>query len=1442
MNSGVIIIEMIVMLFPILFLCHRSNCINLGKSERQKQVAMPFIAAIYSLLACVFAGKIRQWIYSTVMAIPVLLYRLGQLIHMEGAFKGIAAGILAFLKAINWDLWLTYVIVFIVLLLFIELKRIALRIIKKLFSEDESKGSGLYETFYTINQQNGGMCLKEEFVDVRKFFKVAYYAGTAISCILMIVSSYLIFEGNSSGYFYPVYTIILLGEIYFFLNGMTKREYNSHFLGEDDDADSITNYVLLRNALRKIFPDKLLDEGTSINSTLAYDLSNEDALNKLEQNEDSVISTFAKFYKGKLKKGLDLDQNYMCSSMELLMGKSVLFNNPFYSDLIPYAFYPMNRKLLEHKKVLIVLGRHGIEDEIEDWIQQGVKSVTNIPYFWNIGTLTEEEFDGDIGILRRADVTNINIQEENAQFLQQVEFVVIIEPGKLITTAQIGLNMLIKKCRENEPEKDITFCMCDKNSDGLLDAMSHILLTSLEEVSATNKHKGTVSHMCWKVDEEHLQHRLVPNISKYLGVGTELSFAALKYQIKKARWYGGETFPVVDMNWISKQYYFDLMKYAGLPTSQELMDQKFITSANYWGAPIEKNSFITVEDEKFNIFEALRNFSTRTTSQGFVNIISPQYLLRDYMADNASIFETDAKAIPNIAADYAKTARNTTLGILLLLSMECVSENKIKKEFSLLGLEVYDLEKQLWFEIYKCFAGADAISGLPENYMEAVEAVSERKITVNGAVIGRDNITATSKYNYNTGTQESVYIINEEAFIQALIGDLKSASYVAEDEIELKNYLGSELLGQIYQKYLPGQFLTLGGKYYEMRYLTSGGEIIVRRAADHIDNRYTYRQIREYCISAIRKSNLIGDRKNIADMRVYREYADITVDTPGYYRMFQNNDLANAAKVLYEGEKTGIPKRVYKNKEILYLRLPQLDGLTEEVKYTLTLLLNETFKSLFAENQAYIVALCKTEERADKDPMTYSIEATSEDFDESGIYIVEDSQLDLGLLEAVERNLDRIFEIICDYLQWHTEALERSKNPDSEEIAPIEFTEFTGPEKKEKKGLLGRIKEFISSLFKRKSKKSQPASEPPTEQTVEEPEIEKPIEQTAEETENLLLSNTAESESTDDDEEDIIEFEEPKSLKKVGQIIPYHERYFTLYGFDAEPAKIATNAALEYLEKCGFGDNRLQQAREGRFIAQMIDSGESIGQAGARHCDFCGREISGVEFDVLVDGRERCMECTRTAIKTEKEFIDLYGEVKRNMESLFSIKINAGIKVQMVNAKKLHKRIKKSFVPTKASDARVLGVAIKDKDGFSLLIENGAPRMQSMLTIAHELTHIWQYVNWNPKQIQKKYGEKLELEIYEGMAKWSEIQYAYLINEPIVAKREEIITSYRNDEYGRGFLRYAANYRITEGSILTGASPFMNVEEPLALEFCGEILNPAITAARKEREKDDEKK
>ncbi|HZK39159.1 MAG TPA: hypothetical protein VFD23_03265, partial [Clostridia bacterium] len=92
---------------------------------------------------------------------------------------------------------------------------------------------------------------------------------------------------------------------------------------------------------------------------------------------------------------------------------------------------------------------------------------------------------------------------------------------------------------------------------------------------------------------------------------------------------------------------------------------------------------------------------------------------------------------------------------------------------------------------------------------------------------------------------------------------------------------------------------------------------------------------------------------------------------------------------------------------------------------------------------------------------------------------------------------------------------------------------------------------------------------------------------------------------------------------------------------------------------------------------------------------------------------------------------------------------------------------------------------------------------------------IWQYLNWDDKKIILKYGKSNRLEVYEGMAKWGEIQYAMLINEIEIAKREEIVTRMRDDEYGKGFCRYIAKYPFSEGSYITKATPYMDKNNPL---------------------------
>lgn len=1498
---------MLIAILPFVLICLSAKKVNLSKPDRSKQFIMPLVAIIYVIVSMFLMKPLNNGIIALFGKLPILLGGL--------KFLGGAGSILSsLLGGLNIKFWAFFISNIIIISVYLSVKEICLFFINKFLKEDESDlHQKIAGCFYEFFPERNKWCLRDEYVQARSMFKTFFYGALILSSFLMVVSRFLYLFGLMKSIFYPVFGIIIVSEFYFYLDGLTRREYCNDVLGEDENAYKVVNYSLLRKFLRSVFGDKLISENTSINSEASYHLTTDDIINEFEQNEDQKIQNFGSFIEGLKNAGCSFDNNYLHSTVDMLNGKSVLFNNPFYNDLIPYAFYPMNRTLLAHQKVLVVLGRHAIEDDIKEWIEKGIESVTNIPFMWNVGVLDSHSKDLDIGIVTRSDVLDIEMHNANAEFLKKVSYVVIIEPSKLISTAQIGLNLLAKKCRTDD-DKNVVYCMCDKNCDGLVDAMSHILMVDITEVSATRKHQGTSSYMCWEADSDYLHHRLVPNISRYLGVGTELSFAALKNQVSKTTWYGGDAFPVVDMHWIDSQYYFDLTKYANLPVTQDSMNEFFRTSQNFWSAEVERDSYITVEDESFNMFEILRDFSTRTTDQGFINVISSDYLLKDYMADNASIFEADAKAIPYIVADHTRSNRNIILRLLLKMSTAPVSSKVLEKELSLLGVSIFDLKKQFWFEIFNCYSNVASICEISDDYKVAVNSVYSMPIQLGGINWKASVIKTEEKFNVENGEFETVYYVADKCFSSLCVADLRSASYVAEDEKGERYYLGSELSGHIYQKYLPGQFFTFAGKYYEMQYLTADNQILVRRAADHIMSRPSYRQIRDYTISGVRPSLKIGDVKDVEGMKIRKMFADICVSTPGYYRMERYNDFSTAKKIAFVGDGTSIPDRVYHNKEILCIELPEIEGkLNDNIRYTITVLFNEIFKTIFAENQAYICALTDDtfiDDNSEKKISSYSIKGDGYALERNVIYIVEDSQLDLGLTVAVERNLERILSIVHDYLDWHMDALEKSLNPPPEPKPHVKFTEQENVEQPKKKGIkaiIDKIKSFfnrliekIKNLFKRKDKKGKkPEEEPPTGETPEneiptgevptgetpEEEIptgEVPTGETPEEeipTGELPTGETPEEEiptdevpsgeipeeevhgedntsdstpdgiATDSDngssgtgtdnissflvemaDENIIFETEDEQVVEKGFVIarkPYHERYYLLFGRENEVAQIDVSGTLAYLTAMGLNRNSLKQAREGKKIAEYIERTFKPGKTDARYCDFCGAEIYGVEYETLADGRDRCINCGRTAIKTGEEFRKIFEDVKRNMESFYGIKINAGIKVEMVNAKKLHKRLKKAFIPTNNADGRILGVAISDKNGYTLMIENGSPRMASMMTMVHELTHIWQYINWNDKAIRQKYGN-LRLEVYEGMAKWAEIQYAYLINEPAVAKREEIITSCRDDEYGRGFIRYLCNYPFSLETVITKPTPFMNIETPLAPEYCGnvQVLTP----------------
>lgn len=564
-------------------------------------------------------------------------------------------------------------------------------------------------------------------------------------------------------------------------------------------------------------------------------------------------------------------------------------------------------------------------------------------------------------------------------FSVPVEFVIIIEPSRLMTTAQLGLRSLAQYCYREGGQ--LTYLSTDKNCDGLVDALSHVMMTSFEEVSPTNRHRGLSSFMSWETDEEYLQHRMLPNISRYLGMGTEFSFVALKNQIPETSWYGGEAFPVVDMRWIARQYYFELLHYANLPISQETMNEVFRVSANPWNAKVHDNSFLTVEDESYNIFESRRVFATRAQKQGFINIISSEYMLKEYMAQNEAIFNADPKAIPYLIADYARTNRNVALRLCMRMSCSSVTEQEVYQELTLIHADTSDLRESLWHEICSCLQpiGTD---NRDHNGRELLQ------YTVNGRVLSfdSDTIQVRRRFSIRTGSVYNEFRIVDDKFIRKYLGNLGNAEYVAENENGEYEHLGSELMGQVLQKYLPGQFLTFNGKYYEMTSVVDNGPSDTAARGDHIHGRPSYR--RSGIISCPNyRFYRHGGIRDIDGLRIIKQYANIRVETPAYWQMVRYNDFGSGHKV----NLNSIPAREYCNKQVLRLELPVPDEEDAgKICYTFAVLLNELFRTLFAENQCYISAMVPGEA---SEPLTYGL--TVDNPESNVIYIVEDSQLEL---------------------------------------------------------------------------------------------------------------------------------------------------------------------------------------------------------------------------------------------------------------------------------------------------------------------------------------------------------------------------------------------------------------------------------------------------------------
>ena len=1502
------IIKSLIAIAPFVICCLLIKKINLTPSNRGRQFAMPIIALIYCIVAAFYVDKINIWILD-------LMAYLTQYIPFLGNF--------------DWSYLLMYLSNFAIALAFAAVKSVLMPVLNGIWSRRAvmENTSGL---FYEYNEDVDKWLLSNKSGQIKKYYTGFYFAALAVSTLVFVFSRNFRDAVIFSSPFYPVFGILVLGEIFFLLSGLTKTEFVEDILGEDEEAYKVVNYGMLRNILRDFYGDRVLYDNTmDLNRGIE---SNFETLDEMLSSDDKALKNLGQYFQNLKDQGEVIDVNYIKSCINLTNGKSTLFCNPFYKDLTHYLMFPTLKKLMQYRKCLIVVGRESAAEDVKKWVEESIFEATNTSALWKAGILTKDAEEVDVGILKFSDLYNLSLHDANIEFLKRVGFVFIIEPSKILTTGQVGLKLIVEKCEEDS--ENLVFAACDRNCDGLVDALSHTLKTSITSVMATLQTTANSSHMYWNADGPYMHHKILPNIAHYLGIGTEISAVALKYQISKTTWISSDKFPVLDMKWITGQYYSNICSFANLPSSQDSFNKAFTVEPNLWNQDAEKYNFTIVEDEFRNLFEMTRVYASRAKSQGFVNVISENYFLRDYMLDNVDTFVSDPKAIPTIVADFARTERNVVLKLIMQMANDMISEATVEKEFNLGGIVFKDS-------------------------FETLKKLIEEHCNVKKVSLGIHFKEKLEEDGLSTVIERYFYI-DENSEISGYVESLRNAYYIAEDETGNKHYVGAKLYGHVFQAILPGQFLTIGGKYYEVRTITPQNGVVVRRAADHITSRKYYRQIRTIHLNSWKDDESMGGKRKVSDIEITHGYCEIVVDTRGFVELDTYGNLKNGKPVMI----SSIPSRKYQNKSVLKIKLPEADA---KVRYTICLLLNEIFRTTYPDACHYICAVMPNNAI-----MSERLRYAMYDFDccddNDCIYIVEDSEIDLGLIVSVDRNLKRYFEIITDVLSWHSAKMleEPEEEKDPEPFVP----EFT-PTKKPKKGISGvveKVGNFFKGLFGKKKKApkggtptveepdspvipadpdqvlepenpdipvetgeveteiatgteaaevpveddeaasdgeqspveaadeaelvetedqeeqepselvqaeaeeivAEPAQEEITpeeytqqEQTPEVQETETLQEEieSSEEEDSVLVSRSygyyplrdeavlipKEEELTDENEvpeqeltgeeiplpeqEDIPEPVEEVATESEQEDIPnvdiegeseelvdspaemlnktdYQKNCYLKFGFDDFDEALDVVGTIKYLTKYGYNNSGLQQVRGGAELAEEFERTYDPHKYGVHYCDFCGVELAGGEYDLLKDGRERCNHCSATALGTDEDFKKIFKSVMRNMEIFYGIKLNVAIKVRMTDAKKLAKQIGETFVATPGFDGRVLGFAKKDKTGYSIYVENGSPKLAAMATIAHELTHIWQYLNWNDKELKKRYGKENVLEVYEGMAKWAEIQYLLYLNEVPYAKRQEIATRLRDDEYGHGFVKYATKYPLSYSGDPCKRTPF----------------------------------
>lgn len=245
----------------------------------------------------------------------------------------------------------------------------------------------------------------------------------------------------------------------------------------------------------------------------------------------------------------------------------------------------------------------------------------------------------------------------------------------------------------------------------------------------------------------------------------------------------------------------------------------------------------------------------------------------------------------------------------------------------------------------------------------------------------------------------------------------------------------------------------------------------------------------------------------------------------------------------------------------------------------------------------------------------------------------------------------------------------------------------------------------------------------------------------------------------------------PEGYKEYRLRQNYDHTTFLKYGRSSLPKYFDIDLLLNFIRDFFEDKNNTLQQR-------VYERQNRLDMMGT--CDFCGKKMKNSEMQQLCDGRMRCPECSKDAIDTDEQFLELCKKAEEAFLEHLGIDFSKiPYKANLVSAVELHKLRGRSFSITNGYDVRkLIGLARSRND--EIFVENGYKPDETFGTIAHELTHIWEFNNPDFQKVIKTNED-----LFEGLAVWTDLFLSEKNgSSDIETNRNSWLA--RKDEYGRG--------------------------------------------------------